>query len=172
MIRCHASKPFHVKCIILVLELPQLSVQFRKSMRRSHTRCMSALPINLFWKQNKYTLTNQKTIFGYRYCLCIGCPCNRSACKALGCAKVRSSKGGIKLQAQLDLSISIPACMLVTPASVHDVKILVIRESVSNRLCVVKVLYSNNSEKRFESIKSRPSAGSFLHYSNNISVQK
>ena len=90
---------------------------------------------------------------------------------AFGCTIVRSSKGGIRLHAQLDLPISIPEYLLVTPASVHYVKILVIRESVSNRLCVVKVLYSNKSEKRFESIKSRPSAGSFLYYSDNISVQ-
>ena len=39
-------------------------------------------------------------------------------------ATFRSTKGGIKLHTQLDLSTSIPEFILVTPASVHDVKIL------------------------------------------------
>jgi hypothetical protein len=39
-------------------------------------------------------------------------------------ATFRTTKGGIKLHTQLDLSTAIPEFILVTPASVHDVRIL------------------------------------------------
>lgn len=39
-------------------------------------------------------------------------------------ATFRTKKGGIKLHTQLDLSTAIPEFILVTPASVHDVRIL------------------------------------------------
>ena len=52
-------------------------------------------------------------------------------------ATFRSTKGGIKLHTQLDLSTSIPEFILVTPASVHDVKILDIIKIVANNFYIM-----------------------------------
>jgi hypothetical protein len=52
-------------------------------------------------------------------------------------ATFRSTKGGIKLHTQLDLSTSIPEFILITPASVHDVKILDIIKIVANNFYIM-----------------------------------
>jgi hypothetical protein len=52
-------------------------------------------------------------------------------------ATFRSTKGGIKLHTQLDLSTSIPGFILVTPSSVHDVKILDIIKIVANNFYIM-----------------------------------
>ncbi len=52
-------------------------------------------------------------------------------------ATFRSTKGGIKIHTQLDLSTSIPEFILVTPASVHDVKILDIIKIVANNFYIM-----------------------------------
>ena len=52
-------------------------------------------------------------------------------------ATFRSTKGGIKLHTQLDLSTSIPEFILITTASVHDVKILDIIKIVANNFYIM-----------------------------------
>ena len=52
-------------------------------------------------------------------------------------ATFRSTKGGIKLHTQLDLSTSIPEFILITPATVHDVKILDIIKIVANNFYIM-----------------------------------
>ena len=52
-------------------------------------------------------------------------------------ATFRTTKGGIKLHTQLDLSTAIPEFILVTPASVHDVMILDLLRFESNNFYIM-----------------------------------
>jgi hypothetical protein len=52
-------------------------------------------------------------------------------------ATFRTTKGGIKLHTQLDLSTAIPEFFLVTPASVHDVRILDLLRFESNNFYII-----------------------------------